>query len=208
MQQDHAGQSDQVKVAAYLRCSTKKQELEGQRRAVRDWASCEGHDLVFFEDDATSGRKVDRKGIEALLAAAEQGSFKLVAITELSRIGRSIGFVTRTVERLCELGVKVVLVCSGMTLDYSSLEGRTLVNALALAADIEWHLISERNARGRATIQAKGIRVGRRPKHVSTEVLLALREKGLSVRQIARELGNVSPATVGRRLQELKGDAA
>jgi DNA invertase Pin-like site-specific DNA recombinase len=189
-----------VKVAGYLRCSTRRQDLEGQRRSVREWASRHDHELVLFEDDHTSGRKEDRRGIEALLAAAERGEFSLVAVVELSRIGRSIGFVHQVVERLSKLGVKVALVSTGTVLDYETLEGRALIGALALAADIEWKLIQERNARGRETIKARGVKVGRKPREVSEQALAALRERGLSLREIAREL-KVSAATLSRRLR-------
>jgi putative DNA-invertase from lambdoid prophage Rac len=193
-----------TRVVAYLRCSTKKQDLESQRRVVAEWAERNGHELLPpYEDDAVSGRKSDRSGIQALMAAAERGEFSLVAVSELSRIGRSIGFVTRTVETLCQLDVRVVLVNSGTTLDYRTLEGRALIGALALAADIEMALIQERSARGRETIRRRGIRVGRKPVAISPTVLRSLRERGMSIRQIARELG-VSSATVGRRVKHLE----
>jgi len=195
-----------MRVGAYLRTSTRKQDLDPQRRAVEEWASRRGHELAVFEDDHVSGRRSDRRGVEDLLAAAERREFALVAVVELSRLGRSIGFVHQTVERLRKLGIKVVLVSSGTVLDYDTLEGRALIGALALAADIEWKLIQERNERGRATIKAKGVKVGRKPCNVSLAVLAALREKGLSIRAIAREL-RVSPATVGRRIQALEGTA-
>lgn len=193
-------------VAAYLRCSTRKQDLESQRRALQEWADKHGHDLLFFEDDHTSGRRTDRTGIEALLTSAERGEIKLVAVTELSRIGRSVGFIASTVERLSKLGAKLVLINGGTVLDYETLEGRTLVGALGLAADIEWMLISERNTRGRETIKARGVKVGRKPTEVSDVAIQAMREKGLGVRAIARELG-VSHPTIVRRIRALAGQS-
>jgi DNA invertase Pin-like site-specific DNA recombinase len=192
-----------LKVGAYLRTSTRKQDLEGQRRSISEWASRQKHDLRLFEDDHVSGRRTDRQGIEKLLDAADRGEVSLVAVVELSRLGRSIGFVHQTVERLSQKGVKVVLVNTGTVVDATTLEGKALIGALALAAEIEWHLIQERNARGRATIKARGVRVGPKALEVSTTALLALREKGLTVREIAQEL-KVSPATVTRRLQALR----
>lgn len=193
-----------MKVAAYLRCSTRKQDLDGQRRAVATWAAREGHEVVSFEDDHVSGRRADRDGIERLLKAADAGELSLVAVTELSRIGRSLSFVYSAVERLAAKSVKIVLVSSGTTIDATTLEGRALLGALALAADIEWALIAERNARGRATIRERGVRVGRKPVELSEAALRALRSQGLSVREIAAEL-RTSPATVGRRLQAIEG---
>jgi DNA invertase Pin-like site-specific DNA recombinase len=197
------GASSRITVGAYARTSTRKQDLEGQRRALKEWAGRHGHELKLFEDDHVSGRRSDRAGVEALLGAAESGDIQLVAVVELSRLGRSIGFVHQTVERLSKKDVKVVLVSTGTVLDYETLEGRALIGALALAADIEWKLISERNARGRATIKARGVKCGPKAIEVSSAALTALLEKNLSVREIAKEL-KVSPATVTRRLRALR----
>ena len=169
-------------------------------RRLDDWKQKNAHDLFkIYSDFAVSGRKDDRKGIKELLEDARKGSFELVAVTELSRIGRSIGFIHRTIEELHQLGIKIVLTNSNTVLDYGSLEGRALIGGLALASDIEWMLIKERNERGRASIKARGIKVGRKHKIVSLEAIKALQEKGLSLRQIAKELG-VSAPTIMRRV--------
>jgi putative DNA-invertase from lambdoid prophage Rac len=194
-----------MQVGAYLRTSTRKQDLEGQRRSIATWAEREGHETAFFEDDAASGRCTDRQGIEDMLAAVERGEFPLVAMTELSRIGRSLSFIHQAVERIGRSAAKIVLTSTGFTLDPTTLEGKALVGALALAAEVEWHLIQERNARGRETIRARGVRVGAKPKDVSLAALRALREKGLSLREIAKELGT-SAATITRRLASMRKD--
>lgn len=195
------------KALFYGRTSTRQQDLAGQRRSAQEWAARNDFELVMFEDDHTSGRRSDRKGIEALIEAAKRGEFTLCAVTELSRIGRSITFITKTVEELAEAGVNIVLLSSGTVLSYDSLEGRALVHALALAADIEWMLAQERSARGRETIRARKIRTGPKKKFVSPVVLRALLDQGMSLRQISREVG-VSPATVLRRVRELGEEAA
>lgn len=190
-----------MRVAGYIRTSTRKQDLASQRAAIEKWATGAGHEVVaVYEDDHVSGRRADRAGIEEMLAAADRGEFALVAVAELSRIGRSLAFVHATVERLSKAGAKIALVATGTILDAKTLEGKALLGALGLAAEIEWHLIQERNARGRETIRVRGVKVGRKPKDVSEAAVAALREKGLSLRAIAREL-KVSPATLCRRLK-------
>jgi len=188
--------------ALYGRCSTSKQDLESQVHALEQWAKKEGYTYQLFLDDAVSGRKNEREGIGKLMVAARKNEFELVGVVELSRIGRSIGFIASTIEELSKLGIKVVLINSNTTLDYKTLEGRTLVNALGLAADIEGQLICERNMRGRAKIKRDGIKVGAKRKEVSLEAIKALQGKGMGYRQIAKELGT-SPATVTRRLGEV-----
>jgi site-specific DNA recombinase len=190
-----------LKIVIYARVSTKKQDLDNMLRSLNVWKEKNDHELVkIYSDFAVSGRKDDRKAIQELLKDARNGLFELVAVTELSRIGRSIGFIHRTIEELHSLGIKIVLTNSNTILDYGSLEGRALIGGLSLASDIEWMLIKERNERGRASIKARGIKVGRKHKVVSIEAIKALQDKGLSLRQIAKELG-VSAPTIMRRVQ-------
>ncbi|MBI4360331.1 recombinase family protein [Candidatus Micrarchaeota archaeon] len=189
-----------MRVALYARCSTRKQDLDGQAQQLKAWATRKGYDFFLFEDFAVSGRQDSRAGINALLEAANLKEFELVGIVELSRLGRSIGFIHHTVETLSKLGIKIVLVNSETTLDYNAMEGRALIGGLALAADIEWLLIQERNERGRAKIRESGVKVGRKPRDISLKAIDALRQQGFGVRKIAKELG-VSAPTVWRRIK-------
>ncbi len=189
-----------MKVALYCRCSTKKQDLTSQQNNLIKWAKQQGYEYILYEDFAVSGKRDNRIGIKQLMEDARENIFELVGVVELSRIGRSIGFIHKIVEELSKLDIKIVLTNSNTRLDYNSLEGRALIGGLSLASDIEWMLIQERNQRGRQVIKEKGIKVGRKRKEVSRAILNALREKGLSYRQIAKETG-ISPATVLRRFK-------
>lgn len=190
-----------MRAALYARVSTKKQDMESMLDRLRGWAERQGYDYVLYEDFAVSGRKDDRKGIQELLQAAERKEFDVVGVIELSRIGRSIGFITSTVKRLAELGIPIVLTNSNMRMDYNTIEGSATINALAMAADIEWRLISERNQRGREKIRKDGIKVGRKHVDVSLTAISALRGQGLSYADIGRELG-VSAPTIMRRIKQ------
>ena len=189
-----------MKVALYARVSTKKQDLDSMIKALVDWAIKNNHEYVLYSDLAISGRKNDREGIQSLLADARLKKIEAVGVVELSRVGRSLGFIHKTIEELSGLGISVFLVNSGTELKYSTLEGRALIGGLALAADIEWMLIQDRNARGRQAIKDRGIKVGRHHKEISQTAINALHEKGMSLREIAAELG-VSPPTIMRRLK-------
>jgi len=83
----------------------------------------------------------------------DRKQFELIGVVELSRIGRSLGFIHKTGEELSKLGIQLVLTNSNTRLDHATLEGRALIGGLALASDIEWCLIQERNQRGRQAIK-------------------------------------------------------
>jgi len=189
-----------MKVGLYARCSTKKQDLTSQSDQLMNWANLNGYEYSLFQDFAISGRRDSRKGINALVAAARAGDVDAVAVVEISRIGRSIKFIYGLVEELNKLGVKLYLANTNTLVDYDTVEGSAMIGALALAADIEWRLIRERNKRGRDTIKSRGIKVGRKNKSVSYDAAVLLQSDGKSYRQIAEEL-NCSAATVMRVLK-------
>jgi len=60
---------------------------------------------------------------------------------------------------------------------------------LGAVAELERSLICERVRAGLRNARAKGKRLGRPPKNLDTEVIAALRRKGLGWRAIAKQLG-------------------
>jgi len=192
-----------MKVAGYMRCSTTKQELESQEHQLKEWAIKNNHELILFKDYAISGKVAERKGIDELMQRCKNKEFEGIAVIEISRFGRSIKIIYQIVEELTKLGIKIILSNSNTILDYNSLEGRALIGGLALASDIEWMLINERNKRGREKIKRDNIKVGRKDKTLSLEAIKLMNEKKMSLREIAKEL-NTSPATIMRRLKVLE----
>jgi DNA invertase Pin-like site-specific DNA recombinase len=200
--------------AIYARCSTKKQDLDSQLGILRPLYP----GALEFVDDAISGMKRERDGVDGLLKAVDEGVVdEELGITEISRLGRSIKQIYDIVEKLTKKNVPIKLVKTGTFINYNTLEGRALLGGLALAAEIEWFLSQERWKRGRETIKRKGIRVGPKPKEISLKAIRALQERTItcqrksggtyerlmSIREIAKELG-VCPATIYRRmLQEI-----
>lgn len=189
-----------MKVGLYARVSTNRQDLSSQCDQLMNWANLHEYEYILYKDFAVSGKRDSRTGINALRKAAAEGDIDAVAIVEISRIGRSIKFIYQLVEELNALNVKLFLCGTNTQLDYDTVEGSAMVGALALAADIEWRLIRERNRRGRETIKKNGIKVGRKNKAVSYEAAVLLQNDGKSYRQIAEEL-NCSAATVMRVLK-------
>ena len=192
-----------LKVAGYMRCSTNKQELESQEYQLTKWAEQYKHELMLFTDFAVSGKKELRNGLGEMMDRCRKGEFDAVAVIEISRFGRSIKIIYQIIEELSELGVKVILIKTNTEVDYNSVEGRALLGALSMAADIEWMLIKERNERGREKIKREKIKVGRKraeDKDISLEAVLSLKQNGYGFRRIAAEL-NTSIATISRMLK-------
>src|SRR3954464_10183474 len=85
-----------MKTVAYLRVSTGSQDLANQRPAILDYARQQRFAIDrFVEAQASSRKGRDARRIDELLAALEAGD-RLV-VSELSRLGRSLGQVIQIV---------------------------------------------------------------------------------------------------------------
>jgi DNA invertase Pin-like site-specific DNA recombinase len=80
-------------VLGYARVSTADQELEVQRRRLREEAGA----IRVFED-VVSGRTFDRPGLAALLDYARPGD--AVCVVRLDRLGRSLKELLEAVDGL------------------------------------------------------------------------------------------------------------
>lgn len=195
-----------MKVAGYLRCSTKKQDLESQEYTVKEWADKNKYELSIFSDFAVSGKKESRNGLNLLMNKCRNNEFDAVAVLEISRFGRSIKIIYQIIEELSNLNIKVILIKTNTEVNYNTVEGRALLGALSMAADIEWMLIKERNERGREKIKRDNIKVGRKrseENNVSLEAVISLHNQGYGFRRISKEL-NTSIATISRMLKRSK----
>ncbi|MDR2115264.1 MAG: recombinase family protein [Planctomycetaceae bacterium] len=81
--------------AVYARYSSDLQDIssiDGQIRKAQDWAKRNGfriHENYCFTDEAISGTKNCRPGLDQMLTVAEHGKFELLIVESLSRLARS-----------------------------------------------------------------------------------------------------------------------
>ena len=198
-------------IIAYLRVSTEKQDVQNQRLEILTWANREGVQITdWMEREMSSRRSAKERGLDELLGRLAAGDTLVVA--ELSRLGRSLGEVVQTVDRLAAAHVGLVTLKENIRVlpngsGSRDLQSKILVGLFGLLAEVERDLISERTKAGLARARAEGTRLGR-PKGVlgksrldgqEAEIkrLLALR---VSKASLARILG-VSPTTLARFIE-------
>jgi DNA invertase Pin-like site-specific DNA recombinase len=88
-----------MRTVAYIRVSTGGQGLESQRLAILDYAHRYGLTVqTFVEAQASSRQAGVRRGVDTLLEQVHPGD--LLLVSELSRLGRSVGQVIQLVDRL------------------------------------------------------------------------------------------------------------
>ena len=168
-------------VLGYARVSTPGQELEAQRRRLRDEA---GAIRVF--DDVVSGSRFDRPGLAALLDHARPGD--TVCVVRLDRLGRSLRELLETVEGFKGRGLAFRSLEE--RLDTGSAAGELVFHVFGAIAHFERRLIAERTRDGIAAARAEGRKPGR--KALDPEKLqaaLTLVRSGLSPSKAARQVG-------------------
>ena len=194
------------RVATYLRVSTHKdQTVENQRLVLADWIAARGYSLAAeFVDEGISGAKGrdKRPGLDALMKAAVLGKFDMVAVVELSRLGRSLSHLVQIGTELQALGVDLFL--HRQALDSSTPFGRMQFGMLGVLAEYERDLIRERTLEGLARAKKQGKTLGRPTVSPGKEhKIAALLKAGTPINRI-RRIAQVGVSAIYRIKKEME----
>lgn len=127
----------QVRVAAYCRVSTEKEEqldsLARQKEFFMEYAEKMGHVLVqVYADEGVSGTSLRRReAFKALIRDARQGRFDLVVAKDISRFARNTVDFLQSIRLLKSLGINTVFLTANMESLGDSEFILTLFSALA-----------------------------------------------------------------------------
>ncbi len=124
-----------IPAAAYLRCSTDKQEmsLPSQRKAILDYAAKNGFKVVrWFEDEGKSGTRVQgRPGFQELLRMVQEPAkdFEAILVYDIDRWGRFIDPDEATHHRfVCkDNGAPVIFIVDGAFINQNNLGSRVFL---------------------------------------------------------------------------------
>jgi DNA invertase Pin-like site-specific DNA recombinase len=185
-----------MKTVAYLRVSTGSQDLANQKMAVLDYAKPQRFTVDRFVEAQVSSRKTPaERGIDDLLGTLDAGDRLIVS--ELSRLGRSLGQVIRIVDDLVKRKVRFVAIKEGIRFEgKQDMPTKVMITLFGLFAEVERDLISQRTREGLAAARAKGRLLGR-PKGAlgkskldgKEEEIRLLLEKTVSKASIAKIVG-------------------
>ena len=111
-------------------------------------------------EDAASGRRDDRPGLEACLKALRVGD--TLVVWKLDRLGRDLRHLVNLVGDLTKraIGLKI-LAGEGASIDTTTTNGRLVFAIFAGLAEFERELIVERTKAGLASARARGRNGGR-----------------------------------------------
>jgi DNA invertase Pin-like site-specific DNA recombinase len=195
-----------MRIALYARVSTKDkgQDHENQLLELREFVSRKAGDgWVLAQEyvDRASGKSGDRPAFRRLFDAASRKEFDMALFWSLDRFSREGVLETlQHLQRLSSFGVEWF----SFREEYLRSVGvfkEAVLAILAAIAKQERVRLSERVQAGLSRARAQGKALGRPRAAVRSERVLQLRNRGLSIRQIAVETG-VSAMTVQRLLAE------
>jgi DNA invertase Pin-like site-specific DNA recombinase len=175
--------------------------------AILDYANCRGLTVQTFVEARASAHQVGaRPGVAALLEQLHPGD--LLLVSELSRLGRSVGQIIQLVDRLLKQQVRLIAIKEHIQLNGTQdLQTKVMMTLFGLFAEIERDLIAERTKEGLAAARAKGRRPGRPRGALGTSRLTGreaeiqhLLAKTVSKASIAKMLG-VSRSTLHAFIQ-------
>ena len=150
-----------MKTVAYLRVSTARQDAGSQRLAILEHARGEGLPIDdFVEATASSRTNAKRRRLEQLMAVLEPGD--RIVVSELSRLGRSLGEVVAMLDAIARAGVTFVAIKENIRFKgQRDIQTKVMTTMFALFAEVERDLISERTREGLAKARASGKKLGR-----------------------------------------------
>lgn len=150
-----------MKIIAYLRISTDKQDEASQRQIIASaYPGASFQDIEWLADTASGGTPWQSRAIAGALDRLQENDTLIVS--EISRIARSTIGVLSFLQAAAEKKINVIAVKSGIKLDGST-SSKIVVTVLAMAAEIERDLLRERTKAALQARKARGLPVGRQP---------------------------------------------
>lgn len=159
-----------LRVAGYVRMSDENQSafsLEFQKKKIREWTT-ENNGIMLEEHLFTDGKSAkywrDRKGLQALIAAAKRREFDILVMYRLDRFARNRDHQIIIREQLQYYGVRIITLDSDEHSDDESISGKIIREVYAIMAELELKKITERCQDGlRERYESGFLPVGRRP---------------------------------------------
>lgn len=185
----------------YVRVSTEEQVdsragLDAQEAAIRAEAERRGWDIELFRDEGKSGKYVNA-GLREVLELLASGQGDGLVVAKMDRLVRSSQHASEILATAERQGWNLSILDMGI--DLATPAGNAMAQMLAVFAEFERRMISQRTKDALAQKKAAGVAIGR-PRLAQPAVVRRIvmeRNAGLSFARIARTLtteGVLSPA--------------
>lgn len=197
------------KTTAYLRVSTDGQDLNNQKLEILDYAQKHSYTIDNWVEVKVSSRKSTKERlVDQLINQLESGDCLIVS--ELSRLGRSVGQIINIIDQMITKRIKIVIIKEAMIINGTNdIATKTMITMFSLFAEVERDLISIRTKTGLMRAKAEGKLIGR-PKGIGKSKLDGKEEeiKELLSKQVSRasisKILNVSWPTLNHFIKTRK----
>lgn len=191
-----------MKIAAYIRVSTHKQDGGMQITDIQNYCKLKGYnDVTYFKDLGESGAKHSRPQLDIMLSQIRDQKFDIVLCWKFDRIGRSTIHLISIMQELKTLNVDFISLKENI--DTTSSMGKMIFGIFAVLAEFERDTIRQRTIAGQLVAKSKGIHCGRPDTYNETkkEAIVAHYLDGKTPDKIA-VITNISRATVYRVIKK------
>jgi len=198
------------RVGCYLRVSTTEQTVENQRNDLRAYCAARGwYNVSEYSDAGVSGTRERRPGLDRLMSDVKARRVDVVVVAAFDRLGRSVRHLVEALELFRHLGVEFISLRE--QIDTGSALGQAVFTIIAAIVQLERSLIVERVKAGLRRARSEGKKLGRPRLRIDTRQLEHIVERGLPVREGAKQLG-ISPSSFLRLARQhcgsINGSAA
>jgi DNA invertase Pin-like site-specific DNA recombinase len=133
--------------------------------------------------------------------APRRHRFDVLIVWSIDRLARSTKHLLQTLDELNGIGIQFL--SQREAIDTEGPLGRAIIVIVSAMAELERCIMIERVRAGMRRAKIEGRRIGRTPLIVNRAALVADRERGMSLNQLAKAYG-ISKASVCRVLKEEK----
>ena len=177
-----------MKTAIYARVSTDEQTTDNQVIELKKVAERNGWEIETIYADTISGAKSKRPQLDKLMKSIMRKEIDMVMVWSVDRLGRSLQHLTTLLSDIHSKGVDLYLHQQGI--DTTTPSGKMMFQLCGVFAEFERSLIRERVLAGLERARSQGKRLGRPPvPPITVTKIKRLREEGLSLRKIAKQVG-------------------
>ncbi|EMZ2428551.1 recombinase family protein [Escherichia coli] len=180
----------------YVRVSTddKGQTVDNQIYTIKQRQAVS----IFITDEGVSGttHPSKRPGLSKLLSLAKAGD--TIVVTAYDRLSRNTRDFLEMLDTFKEQGITIISLRENI--DSSTAAGRAMASFIMVGAQLERDNISERTKQALQRLKSEGKQLGRPKNTIHQERIQELKQAGMSVSEIAKEL-SISRPTVYKALK-------
>ena len=150
-----------MKAAGYIRVASNMQvenghSLDMQRKLIADYVQSKGWVLSdLFCETARSGRRMDRRVLQMMLARASHHEFDVIVVSSLDRLHRNLLHLLITLDQLQRWHVSLVSITENI--DFTTPWGKVALVMLSSLAEIYCDKLSTETKRGKQGRVLKGL---------------------------------------------------